>query len=111
MGGSEGLCFWGWVPGCWVGLQGATRGEVSSPFISPPLAFTVYGTEGQFRNILESLGLWREGHPSRAPWVYPRNFFGKGLALQGLDDRSFLPCLPFTRIFQNSSVVQQDFLQ
>lgn len=27
---------------------------VSSPFISPPLAFTVYGTEGQFRNILET---------------------------------------------------------
>ena len=84
---------------------------VSSPLISPPLAFTVYGTEGQFRNILESLGLWREGYPSRAPWVYPRNCFGNGLTLQGLDDRSFLPCLPFTTIFENSSVVQQDFLQ
>lgn len=30
---------------------------VGSPFISPPPAFTVYGTKGQFRNILDSLGL------------------------------------------------------
>lgn len=48
------------------GSQAAGQGcevppGVGSPFISPPLAFTVYGTKGQFRNILDSLGLWREG--------------------------------------------------
>lgn len=60
-----------------MGLRGATRAEVSSPFIFPPLAFTVYGTEGQFRNILESLGLWRERHPSRYHGCIPGISLGK----------------------------------
>lgn len=60
-----------------MGLCGATRAEVSSPFISPPLAFTVYGKEGQFRNILESLDLWRERHPSGYHGCIPGISLGK----------------------------------
>lgn len=80
----------GW--GCEVppGLMGEQSLHLSSTGI-----YSLWG-QRQFREYF-GVSWFVEGETSiEVPWVYPRNFLGKGLTLQGLDDGSFPSCLLFT---------------